>query len=124
MGERREGKIDMIYSLKYTDDLPEGFAGWASRWYIKIRPMYRDDEGLLEHEKTHVWQFWRTLGLHVILREFGWYRLRIEVEAYKVQLKYPPANLNVEHYRGQYAGFIATKYDLKVTVEEATKLLS
>jgi len=48
----------MFYSLLYTDKVPEGSAGYASMWFIRIRPEYKDDKGLLEHEICHVKNFW------------------------------------------------------------------
>lgn len=114
----------MFYSLKYTHDVPASFAGYTWLWIIKIRPEYKDDKGLLAHEKTHVWQFWRTCGLHIFLRLLDWYKLKIEVEAYSEQLCWPPANNDPDHYRKIYAGFIATKYGLDITEEEAYKLLN
>lgn len=31
----------MWHSLKYTDDIPEGFEGIARLWFIRIRPSRR-----------------------------------------------------------------------------------
>ncbi len=111
------------YTLEITDDMPEGFGGYTENWWIKIRPKYQDDPGILEHEKCHVRQLWRTLFMHNLLLNMNWYRLRCEVEAYKEQLACPPAN-NQESYRVQYAEFISTKYGLDISVEGARKLLS
>jgi hypothetical protein len=111
----------MIYSIKYTDDIPENFAGYARAWFIRIRPQYKDDRGLLEHEKVHVSQFWRSFGIHgfwYLLSKS--YRLDCEVEAYKKQLKYAE---NREESRGWFANRISTKYDLDITEEDACKLL-
>ncbi len=113
------------YTLKITDDLPEGFAGTATAWFIKIRPAYKDDIGLLEHEKTHCRQFWRTLGFHVFLYgHLDSYTLKCEVEAYREQLCWPPATSHIVQSRQRYAEFLASKYGLKITVEEALRLLS
>jgi hypothetical protein len=35
----------MIYTIKYTDNMEEGTAGYAKAWFIRIRPKYRDDTG-------------------------------------------------------------------------------
>ncbi len=109
------------YSLEYTDDMPEGYGGFTENWRLKIRPKYQDDQGILEHEKTHVRQLFRTIGFHNWLIGWKWYLLRCEVEAYKNQLACPPAN-NQESYRVQYAAFISTKYGLNISVEDARKL--
>lgn len=114
----------MWYKLTYTDKgIPEGYGGVASAWFIKIRPKYRNDEGILRHELVHVHQFWRTFGLHALLGWWDSYRLKCELEAYREQLRWPPATANPEHYRQVYAGFIATKYGLDITQEEALKLI-
>jgi hypothetical protein len=115
----------MLYSLKYTDSIPDGFGGVAIAWFIRIRPKYKDDVGLLEHEKVHVAQFWRTFGFHGLLYTlFKSYRLKSEVEAYREQLCWPPALTDRAHCIGHYSEFIAEKYGLNITAGEALKLLS
>lgn len=87
---------------------------------IFIRPEYKDDAGLLAHEKVHVRQWWRTLGLHSFLYLFSKeYKLRAEVEAYKAQAEYVQGHDPMP----TYAHFIATKYNLNTTEEEALALL-
>ena len=116
----------MLYSLKYTDNIPVINDGITKLWFIKIRPKYQNDEGLLEHEKTHVWQFWRTCGLHIFFWFSKKYRISCEQEAYKNQLTYPPASEGeIDTYRHIYAGFIANpeRYGFDITEEEAYKLL-
>ena len=88
--------------------------------FIFIHPKYQRDAGLLVHQKVHQLQWIRTLGLHSILYPIvPPYRLSCEVEAYRAQLRY---------YGGdkadQFAEFIATKYNLRVTAEEAKRLLT
>lgn len=93
-------------------------AGCARGPVILIRPEYRGDTGLLEHEKTHVWQFWRTFGLHSFLYLFSKsYRLKAEVEAYRVQLTYASAQAL------RFAGFLSANYGLDISQEDALKLL-
>ena len=96
----------------YTDRfIPARFSGYTIFVVILIRPSYFYDRGLLEHEKVHVRQN---------IRPWKWFmgRLAKEVEAYKEQLKwYPDDKTHV------FATFIATKYGLDITVEEAEKLL-
>jgi len=107
----------MIYSLKYTDSVPSGSAGYARMWFIRIRPAYKDDKGLLEHEKVHVRQFWRTFGFHGLLYLFSKrYRLNAEVEAFMVQLEYAADR---EEARRSFALRLATHYNLDITVSEA-----
>lgn len=111
----------MIFSVKYTDDVKEGFKGETNGWFIRIRPEAKDDTGLLEHEKVHVWQFWRTFWMHPFLMRWSKsYRLRCEVEAYKIQLKY---NTDKSYSMDKFAGFISAKYELDITKEQAILLL-
>ncbi len=107
----------------YTNfGVPNGSAGCARGPVIFIRPQYKDDRGLYKHEFTHVKQWLRTLALHSFLYLL-WpaYRLKSEVEAYKVQLQY--CN-DIELNTRRFARFIATKYDLDITDEEAYRLLT
>lgn len=94
--------------------------GCARGPVVFIRPAYRGDSGLLAHERVHVKQWWRTLGLHSFA--YPWsrgYRLEAEVEAYQEQAK---------HYsddrRMLFAQFVAERYDLRVSVLQAYALLT
>ena len=112
----------------YSDSLvPKGFAGIALGPVIVIRPAYRDDQGLLAHEQVHVeqwkrarfthfWRYWRDLD----------YRLRCEVEAYRVQIKVTMVqhpNHNRAELIWKFSWFIARKYGLDITHERAYELL-
>jgi hypothetical protein len=99
--------------------IPTRFAGITYCFVILIRPTYRDDVGLLEHEKTHVKQFWRSLGLLPLLYEISksW-RLKLEVEAYRAQ-----AACYADDRMSQFAKFLATKYNLDITEQQALELL-
>ena len=109
----------MTCSVTYTDDMPEGFAGTAKFWFIKIRPEYKDDIGLFEHEKEHVRQFWMFSIFHCLAYgRLKRYTLWCEVRAYRKQLRYSPENLE------KYGGFISTKYGLDITKDEASALLA
>ena len=111
----------MLHKVIYTNSIiPDKFAGLTLGPIILIRPQYVNDTGLLEHEKVHVRQFWRTLGFFGIRYFlFKKYRLKYELEAYKEQLKYYPTDK-----RSLFAHYLATKYNLDITQEEALKLLS
>ena len=108
-----------MHIVFYTDRLiPQQFAGYTRGPVIFIRPEYKNDKGLLEHEKVHVRQFWRTLGLHGPIYKFSKsYRLKCELEAYSVQLRYSPNSADV------FAKFITEKYDLDITQAEAKEAL-
>lgn len=102
----------MIYKVFYTDKfIREGFGGVAKGPLIFIRPKYRDDKGILEHEKVHVRQWWRG-------GQWRMTKLEREVEAYKEQLKWYPDDRSY-----MFAEFISTKYGLNVTQQEALELL-
>ncbi|CAG8864061.1 hypothetical protein [Pseudomonas fluorescens] len=55
------------YILKYSDDLPEGFGATTQGPFVKVRPKYQDDVGLIEHEKTHVRQWYALMGLGLVI---------------------------------------------------------
>ena len=105
----------------YTDRfIKKGSAGCARGPLIFIRPKYRDDRGLLEHEKVHVHQFWtRGLIVHSLRYLFSKaYKLNAEVEAYREQAQWYP-----DDRLPKFASIIATKYGLKITEESALTLL-
>ena len=69
--------------------------GYATANKIVISPKYTNDKGLLDHELTHVRQWYRTFGFHSWLyKNKKKYRLNAEVEAYKEQLKSYPDKLS------------------------------
>jgi hypothetical protein len=108
----------MLYRVTYTNDIPEGFAGTARFWFIKIRPEYKDDTGLLQHEKEHVRQFWMFSLFHCLAYgRLDRYTLWCEVQAYRKQLEYSPGALE------KYAGFLCEKYGLRLERDEAKRLL-
>lgn len=98
--------------------IPERAAGCARGPLIFIRPEYKNDIGLLKHEKVHVKQWYRTIGLHSFLYLLSEkYRLKSEVEAYKKQLEYSPREADL------YALFISNNYNINIEKDEAKKLL-
>jgi hypothetical protein len=46
----------------YTDTLPDHVAGRSKGLFVLIKPRYREDEGLIQHELEHVRQFYRPIG--------------------------------------------------------------
>ena len=108
----------------YTDRfIPKGSAGCMRVFFIPlifIRPQYKDDMGLLAHEKKHAEQAWRHIlppiyAIRYLLSES--YRLESEVECYKVQLGFNPYNLL------KFAEFIANDYNIDISVADAANLL-
>lgn len=55
------------YLVKYTEKLTNGFGGTAQGPLIKMLSKYKDDVGLLEHEKTHVRQWYAVLAIGLLL---------------------------------------------------------
>jgi hypothetical protein len=106
----------MIYLRFYVDSLPNGFAGKANMFVIRILKSHKDDRGLLEHEKVHVKQFWRN-PLHGLFYKYSEdYRLKSEVEAYRVQYRYG-ADLNI------LADHLSSKYDIFISYTKAKELI-
>ena len=50
----------------YTDRMPDWSGGITQLFVIRIRPEYKDDEGLEAHEMLHVSQFWRLAWLGML----------------------------------------------------------
>lgn len=134
-----------FYLIKYAKELPNGFGGTVQGPLIKILPKYKDDIGLLEHEKVHVrqWYAWLAIGLllstlltllvspslwplcglapllHSLLYKFVRpYRRWCEVQAYRKQIA-------VGGYASTTFAVIALveKYGLGLSVDEARALL-
>ncbi len=132
----------IIYTTRY---MPDWAAGCAIGPFILIKPAYKDDAGLVAHERVHTHQWWLLAllalplaalahvadrvdlmgyallalalhhGLYLVSQR---YRLHCEVQAYKKQLAY-----YADDRRLKFAGFIATRYKLKITTEQAYELL-
>lgn len=98
--------------------IPVRFDGYAVGPLVLVRP--GTSAGLLEHELTHVRQFWRTCGLYGLLSicSARW-RQRFEVEAYRAQLAVTGPG-QVLHF----AAALASNYGLSLTTEEAYRLLT
>lgn len=105
----RYGDYQVIFYMNFA--IPSRFAGYTIGFVILIRPSYRNDVGLLAHEKVHVRQF---------LDPRWWFRSKLEweVEAYKAQ-----AACYSDDRIPLFAGYIANKYGLDISVIEAEKLL-
>jgi hypothetical protein len=132
----------VIYTTRY---IPDWAAGCALGPVILIKPAYKADVGLLTHEKTHVGQWWHLTLLALPLAALCYatgrtdllvytplamclhplaylvsdqYRLWCEVQAYRKQLSH-----YADDRRMKFAGFIASRYRLKVTTAQAFDLL-
>lgn len=133
------------YVVTHVENLANGFGGIAQGPLIKILSKYKEDMGLLEHEKTHVRQWYAVLGFGLLLSTllillvspllwplYGLapvfhqllyklvrpYRRWCEVRAYRKQIE-----------TGGYANndfavnALANKYDLGLSVDDARVLL-
>ena len=133
------------YLIKWTNNLANGFGGTAQGPLIKILSKYKDDVGLIEHEKMHVRQWyvvmaiglllstlltllvspslWPLYGLppflHQLLYKFMRpYRQWCEVRAYRKQIATGGYTSN------EFAvTTLVEKYDLDLSIDEARALL-
>jgi hypothetical protein len=111
----------MTYPLTfYVNSLPPGVSGRANGPIIRILKSRKGDEGLYQHELTHVKQaFLGLFIIHALLYKLlPEYRLWAEVQAYKKQAKYYP-----DDRIPLFAAAIATRYNLKISKENAEALL-
>lgn len=100
--------------------MPDWCGGKSFGVFCIIRPKYRKDEGLIQHELTHCRQFCRTFGSHAIRYSLDeGYRLDAEVEAYRVQLSRYPTSRNAV----LFATFIANRYSVDISIFEALRRL-
>lgn len=99
--------------------IPDRFAATTYGPIILVRPEYREDRGLLAHEKVHVWQWLMSAGLHGVMYRFSrGYRLCAELEAYREQARH-----YADDRRPIFAHHIATLYGLNITESEALAAL-
>ena len=136
----------MTYPLTFfVKSLPPNIGGESRGPVIRILEKYRNDEGLYKHELEHVKQWFRLavlsvpiayalihfglvefiglavlpLAFHTVLYKLSTaYRLWCEVSAYRVQAK-----CYFDDRRPLFAEFISGFYDLKITPDQALKLL-
>lgn len=93
-------------------------AGKSYGFFITVKPDYKYDAGLIEHELVHCKQHYRTFFLHGLMYQFSKsYREKCEIEAYSVQSVYKP------EYISQFADFMATRYGLDHSAEHYKEIL-
>jgi hypothetical protein len=90
---------------------------------VVVRPKSKGNEALLQHELTHVEQFWQNPfnGLFYMMSRS--HRQAAEVEAYRAQLTYSPCKEDYQHYLDAFARSLSTNYNLDITYVEAVRLL-
>lgn len=102
----------MIVVTKSNVLIPKQHQAATRGPFIFVRPEHKGDKGLIEHEKVHRKQFFRTFGLHGLLYLFvPEYRLAAELEAFAEQAKHYPDDRTLK-----FAHLIASNYGLKITV--------
>ena len=109
----------------YTDALPDGVGGEARAFIVRIRPVYKDDSGILAHELEHVRQAWCGLLLgHALLYQFvRRYRQWAEIRAYREQmcwLRADGAYLSLDDAAWRLT---SPRYNLGITIDEARAAL-
>ena len=105
----------MLNKVFYTDNfIPARFSGITFGPFVFIRPSCKDDNGLLQHELTHVKQFWNNplFGLFYAFSKTD--RLNYEAAAYREQLKYYP-----DDRTDIFAQFLVNNYNLNITIDQA-----
>lgn len=107
----------------YTDAMPAGVAGQARLVAVRIRPAYRNDEGLHQHELAHVELFWLTLGLKIFLSLSKRFRIWNEARAYRVQMQYPDARGEYLSLDAAAARLAGAYYGFGLTLEQAKGMI-
>lgn len=100
-----------------TNFRPMGYAGYTVGMLVWISDKYQKDVGLHEHELDHVDYFYEDFPLSLVKWVSKGYRLKLEVRAYKKQMKY---GLPLQ----RAATLLSTRYPFGLSYEEARDLLS
>jgi len=111
--------VNAMTNVFYTDRfIPERYSAINLFFVILIRPKFRNDVGLLAHERVHTRQVLRSFGLHIIMYHLSknW-RLKSVIEAYKVSVKY---GMKID----RAALLIASNYDLEISPTNAALMLA
>lgn len=130
LGDRHVQAVYKIFpAFIHYKDAPkdEDSGGKAKFMFIKIWKKYKYSYPLLVHELQHVKQFYRTLGLHIILSTLGQktgigifkrYKIRAEIDAfYHQMMAYPESDRKIK--RETYINYLVTYYDLCDSLYEA-----
>jgi hypothetical protein len=101
-----------------TDLLPKKFGGGTLICIVLLRPKHKDNEGLIQHELTHIKQNLRTCLFSALKQNWSkQHRLDRECEAYAVQLSYS----NTLFHKDLYIDFMYNKYNLGMSKERIEK---
>ncbi len=118
-----KGNMKYFIILTISTFIPKRFAAFVFGPIIFVRKAHRNNVPLIEHEKVHVRQFWRTFCTHFIWYQFNdEYRLKAEVEGYATQIKHREL-LGLPRDYDRYTTYICTLYGLKVSHERVREML-
>ena len=109
-----------MHLIFYTNlFIPARFHAYTVGPIILIRPTHKSNVGLVQHELTHVKQFYRNplFGIWYLVSQTA--RLKYEAEAYREQLKYYSTDKTDE-----FANLLVNNYKLNITYEQAVNALS
>jgi len=115
----------MLQLVFYTNwFIPSRFTAYTVGFVVFIRPRAKDNEAMLQHELTHVKQFWHNplYGLWYLFSKES--RLKYELAAYRTQLTYSPCKESRDQYVDSFARYLSTNYNLDITIDDAKKLLT
>lgn len=135
----------------YTDALPGNMGGMAHTFMVVIRPEYRDDRGLHEHELEHVAQWYAVVAATLLLalaayqyaqtglalglamasigmqgllyRSWRKFRLWSEAGAYARQMQFPDRKGKCLSLAAATARLCSPKYDLRLSDREAEAIM-
>lgn len=111
--------------VAHVDSLPLSMAACAIGPLVLIRRKRKGDAALLAHELVHVRQWYRTFGLFPLLYLLSdSYRLRVEVEAYRVQIDLQPEGFDRAAYVDGVAWTLARRYYINTTEQDVRSLLT
>ena len=133
--------------ISYSDDLPADMGGFTLTLVAVIRPEYRHDQGLHEHQLEHVVQWYAVLaamlvlatiaylegqagvavglalasvGMHGLLhRRFRSFRLSSESRAFARQIQFPDRHGRFLSLDAAAARLCSPRYDLGLSQPEA-----
>jgi hypothetical protein len=137
--------------ISYSDDLPAEMGALSLAFIVVIRPKYRDDRGLREHQLEHVVQWYALLaatlflallgyaqgqagvaaglalasiGMHGLLyRRVRKFRLLSETQAFTRQMQFPDRHGNYLSLADAATRLASVRYDLGLTRGEAAEMI-
>lgn len=110
----------------YTERMPQGIGGQAfpfSGPFVRIRMLYKTDEGIHRHELAHVEVFWASLGLIIFLRLFKRVRIWNEARAYHRQTLYRDRHGNFLTLEVAAARLAGPAYNFGISQVKARELI-